>query len=48
MVNTTRPKTTLDDFKPTPRAENHVTVWDSNIVEDDLAVSMRSVIVAVN
>jgi hypothetical protein len=47
-MNTTRTKTALNDFEPTARAKNHIAGGDSNIVEDELAVSVRSIIVTID
>ena len=41
-------ETTLDDFETTARSKNHVASWDSDIVEDKVAVSVRSIIVTVD
>ena len=47
-MNTTRTKTTLNNFEPTARAKNHIAGRDSNIVEDELAMPVRSIIVTVD
>lgn len=48
VVDTARAKTTLDNLKATSFAEDHVAVWDSYIVERDLAMTVRCIIITVN
>jgi hypothetical protein len=48
VVNTTRTKTALDDLETAARTKDHVTGWNSNIVEDELTVSVGSIIVTID
>jgi hypothetical protein len=44
MVDSSRTKTTLDDFKTSPFSKNDIFSWDTNVVESDMTVAMRSII----
>lgn len=48
VMNTSGSKTTLDDLKTSTRAKNHIRSGDANILESDMAVSVRSIIVTVD
>lgn len=47
-MNTARSKTSLNNFEATSFAENHVANRNSDIVEANVAVAMRGIIVAVD
>lgn len=47
-MDTTRSKTTLDNFEASTRAENHVAGRDADVIERDMAVAMRGIIKADN
>jgi len=46
MVDTAGSKTALDDLETTASAEDHAAIWYANIVEADVAVTVRGVVVA--
>ena len=48
MMDTSRTKTSLDDLKATARAKDDAACWDTDILESQVTVSMRSIIISVN
>ena len=48
VVDTTRTKTALYDLETATRTKNYIAIWDSNIVENKLAVAVRSIVVTVD
>lgn len=48
MVDASWAKSTLDDLEPAPFAQNYVAHWDPDVVEADMSVSMRGIIVAID
>lgn len=44
MMDSTRTKTTLNDFKPASRTQDHIGSWDAHIVKDNLTMTMGSII----
>ena len=48
MMDTSRAETTLDNLKSTAGAKNDVARRDTDVLESQVTVSMRSVIVTIN
>lgn len=48
MVNTTRPETALNDLEAAALPEDHVPSRDADVVEGDMAMAVRCVVVAVD
>lgn len=46
MVNTTRTETTLDDFETTARTKDHGILGHSDVLECNVTVTVRSIVVA--
>lgn len=47
VMDTTRPKSTLNDLEATTLAKNEVADWDADVLESKVSVSMGSIIVAI-
>lgn len=48
VMDTSGAKTTLNNLESTARAENHVGSWNANILESEMAMSVRSIIITVD
>lgn len=48
VMNTSWAKSTLDDLETTTRAENHVGSWNANVLECEMTVTVRSIVVSVD
>jgi hypothetical protein len=48
VVDTARSKTALDNLETAALTENHVRDGDADVVENDVAVAVRSVIVTID
>ena len=48
MMNTTGPKTSLNDLKSAARAKNYIFYGNTNIFERDVPVSMGGIVITVH
>jgi hypothetical protein len=46
MVNSPGAETSLDDLKPSSFPKDHVLDWDANIIEFDLCVTVRGILLS--
>lgn len=48
VVDTSRPKSALDNFETTAFTKHEIAGWDADVFEGDVAMSVRSIIVPVD